>query len=339
MIQINKVAILGGGNLGGAIARGFAASGFVPPGNVAVTRRRGELLADLAAEGFRTLSDNRAAVDGADVVILSVQPLQMEELLEGVSPALDARRQVVISTATGMSIADIRRWVGSEVPVLRAMPNLGIAIGESMTCLAADEASTDAVPVARAVFDVMGSTLLIREDQMTSATALCACGIAFFLRAIRAASQGGIEIGFHADEALQLASQTAKGPPRCCSRTGITRRWRSTRSPRRRGAPSPASTRWRIAASARRCPGDHPVRRQGWGALPGGGVGRRSEPLLVTVEPRLGSERPSPFDQLSIPGHELALRRLRDGGVESVSRAKVVSSPQLDGSSKHRPVH
>jgi len=211
MIQINRVAILGGGNLGGAIARGFAASGFVPPGNVAVTRRRAELLGDLAAAGFRTLSDNRAAVDGADVVILCVQPLQMEELLEGVGPALDARRQVVISTATGMSIADIRRWVGSEVPVLRAMPNLGIAIGESMTCLAADEGSVDAVPIARAVFDVMGSTLLIREDQMTSATALCACGIAFFLRAIRAASQGGIEIGFHAEEALQLASQTAKG--------------------------------------------------------------------------------------------------------------------------------
>ncbi|MCY3921036.1 MAG: pyrroline-5-carboxylate reductase [Chloroflexi bacterium] len=211
MTRINKVAILGGGNLGGAIARGFVASGFVEPGNVVVTRRRVELLGDLAAEGFHTLSDNHEAVQGADVVILCVQPQQMEELLESVGRALDARRQVVISTATGMSIADIRRWVGSEVPVLRAMPNLGIAIGESMTCLAADEASVDAVPVARAVFDVMGSTLVIREDQMTSATALCACGIAFFLRAIRAASQGGIEIGFHADEALQLASQTAKG--------------------------------------------------------------------------------------------------------------------------------
>ena len=211
MIQIDRVAILGGGNLGGAIARGFAASGFVEAGNVAVTRRRVEFLEDVAAEGFRTLSDNREAIDGADVVILCVQPQQMEDLLEGVAPTLDTRKQVVISTATGVAIADIRRWVGSEIPVLRAMPNLGIAIGESMTCLAADEASTEAVPVARAVFDVMGSTLLIREDQMTSATALCACGIAFFLRAIRAASQGGIEIGFHAEEALQLASQTAKG--------------------------------------------------------------------------------------------------------------------------------
>ena len=211
MTDINRVAILGGGNLGSAIARGFATSGFVQPGSVAITRRRAELLGDLSADGFHTLSDNRQAVNSADVVILCVQPQQMEELLDGVAPALDARGQVVISTATAVSIADIRRWVGAEIAVLRAMPNLGIAIGESMTCLAADEASLEAVPVARAVFDIMGSTLLIREDQMTSATALCACGIAFFLRAIRAASQGGIEIGFHAEEALQLASQTAKG--------------------------------------------------------------------------------------------------------------------------------
>lgn len=211
MTEINKVAILGGGNLGSAIARGFATSGFVKPGNVAITRRRVALLDSLSADGFHTLSDNREAVNGADVVILCVQPQQMENLLDGVARTLDGRRQVVISTATAVSIEDIRRWVGTEIPVVRAMPNLGIAIGESMTCLAADEASLAAVPVARAVFDVMGSTLLIRENQMTSATALCACGIAFFLRAIRAASQGGIEIGFHADEALQLASQTAKG--------------------------------------------------------------------------------------------------------------------------------
>ena len=241
MRAVNKVAILGGGNLGGAIARGFAASGFVAPGHVAVTRRRGELLGDLAAEGFRTLSDNRAAVDGADVVILCVQPQQMEELLEGVGPALDARGQVVISTATGMSIADIRRWVGSEVPVLRAMPNLGIAIGESMTCLAADEASTDAVAVARAVFDVMGSTLLIREDQMTSATALCACGIAFFLRAIRAASQGGNRDRVSRDDrgAATGVPDRERGRGAAALEPESPSKWKSTRSPRRRDAPSP----------------------------------------------------------------------------------------------------
>ncbi|MCY4398158.1 MAG: pyrroline-5-carboxylate reductase [Gemmatimonadetes bacterium] len=211
MTEINKVAILGGGNLGRAIARGLVTSGAVSPGKVAITRRQVELLDDLVDEGFLARSDNRGAAMGADVVIVSVQPQQMEDLLDVVAPVLDAGKQVVISTATGVSIADIRRWVGPEIPVVRAMPNLGIAIGESMTCLAVDDPTTDAAHVGKALFDTMGSTLLIREDQMTSATALCACGIAFFLRAIRAASQGGIEIGFHAEDALQLASQTAKG--------------------------------------------------------------------------------------------------------------------------------
>src|SRR5690606_29558951 len=61
------------------------------------------------------------------------------------------------------------------------------------------------------MFETVGSVVKINEDLMTAATALCACGVAFFLRAIRAASQGGVEIGFHADEALKMAVQTAKG--------------------------------------------------------------------------------------------------------------------------------
>lgn len=271
--RIDRVAILGGGNLGGAIARGFAASGFVEAGNVAVTRRRVELLEDLAAEGFRTLSDNREAIDGADVVILCVQPQQMEDLLEGVAPTLDTRKQVVISTATGVAIADIRRWVGSEIPVLRAMPNLGIAIGESMTCLAADEASTEAVPVARTVFDVMGSTLLIREDQMTSATALCACGIAFFLRAIprrvtgrdrdRLPRRGGAPARVPDGEGGCRAAALEPQSPRDGDRQGDHPSGVHHIRPERDGE---------SGVQLGDGPGHHPLRRQGGRALPIRGV-------------------------------------------------------------------
>src|SRR5690606_31939221 len=97
------------------------------------------------------------------------------------------------------------------VQIIRAMPNTAIAIGQSMTCIATDNASAENVEEVKRMFETVGSVIQINEDLMTSATALCACGIAFFLRAIRAASQGGIEIGFHADEALQMAAQTAKG--------------------------------------------------------------------------------------------------------------------------------
>jgi pyrroline-5-carboxylate reductase len=91
------------------------------------------------------------------------------------------------------------------------MPNTAIAIQESMTCIASNNASVENIAKVKDLFDTVGETIEIHEELMTSATALCACGIAFFLRAIRAASQGGIEIGFHAAEALHMAAQTAKG--------------------------------------------------------------------------------------------------------------------------------
>jgi pyrroline-5-carboxylate reductase len=91
------------------------------------------------------------------------------------------------------------------------MPNMAVSIGESMTCIAADEHGEEALQEAKTLFDLVGRTLVIAEEMVVPATALCACGVAFFLRAVRAASQGGIEIGFHPEEALLLASQTARG--------------------------------------------------------------------------------------------------------------------------------
>jgi pyrroline-5-carboxylate reductase len=178
---------------------------------VTITRRRPELIGFLADAGFRVGSENRPAVRGAGVVILCVQPQQLDEVLKEVTSELRVDEQVVISAVSGVSIAEIRRFLGHDVAVIRAMPNIGIAIRESMTCLASDEGSMAKVPIAQAIFDAVGRTMVLQEEQMVPATALCACGIAFFLRAIRAASQGGIEIGFHADEALALAAQTAKG--------------------------------------------------------------------------------------------------------------------------------
>ncbi|EGG17283.1 pyrroline-5-carboxylate reductase [Cavenderia fasciculata] len=93
----------------------------------------------------------------------------------------------------------------------------------SMTCLAArsntspigtdeQEAKTNrALQVTDHIFSHLGSCVTLVEEQIVPATALCACGVAFFCRAIRAAAQGGIEIGFHAEDAIRIAAQTAKG--------------------------------------------------------------------------------------------------------------------------------
>ena len=205
-----RIAILGGGNLGQAVARGWMAAGVVRPENLTVTRRRTEHLAWLAEAGARVTSDNGEAAAGADVVVIAVQPQQVEALFADVAPSMKAGHRV-ISVASGVSLAVLRQRLGGDVAVVRAMPNTAVAIAESMTCLSAEPGAEDALEEAGELFDTVGRTLVIPEDMMVPATALCACGVAFFLRAIRAASQGGIEIGFHPEEALLLAAQTARG--------------------------------------------------------------------------------------------------------------------------------
>jgi len=108
---------------------------------------------------------------------------------------------------SGVSIAEIQEKVGKDIPIIRAMPNTAAVLCESMTCLSSLPQFAQGLKTAQTLFEKVGNTLVIDETQMASATALCACGVAFFLRAIRAASQGGIEIGFHSDEAFTIAAK------------------------------------------------------------------------------------------------------------------------------------
>jgi pyrroline-5-carboxylate reductase len=206
-----QIAILGSGNIGTSLAKGLVKSNFSNPGQICLTRRNVSALDSFAEQGFQVTADNAAAVAGADIVVLCVLPQQLNALLEQIRGVIDVNKHLVISVASGVSCADIRNKLAPGLQVVRAMPNTAIAIGQSMTCVATDNAQADHLEQVTRMFETVGSVVKINEDLMTSATALCACGIAFFLRAIRAASQGGVEIGFHAEDALKMAVQTAKG--------------------------------------------------------------------------------------------------------------------------------
>lgn len=206
-----KIAIIGSGNIGTSLAKGLVKSSYAAASQITLTRRNVAGLNLYAEQGFGITGDNLNAVANADIVVLSVLPQQLNQLLAEISDVIDVNRHLVISVASGVSCADIRKKLNNELQVVRAMPNTAIAIGQSMTCVASDRASEENVQLVSRMFETVGSVVKINEDLMTSATALCACGIAFFLRAIRAASQGGVEIGFHAEDALKMAVQTAKG--------------------------------------------------------------------------------------------------------------------------------
>lgn len=204
-----KITIIGGGNLGSAIAGGLTDSGR-KAADITVTRRRTDKISHLQKKGIRVLSDNVKAIEKADIILLCVLPQKVNEVLDEISKQV-TKKQILISTVSGITIAQIRSRLKEKPAVIRAMPNTAISIRESMTCIAGSKSDHNAIEITKDIFSDLGKAVVINEDQMTSATALCACGIAFFLRAVRAASQGGIEIDFHADEALLMAAQTAKG--------------------------------------------------------------------------------------------------------------------------------
>jgi len=211
--DIGRIAVLGCGNLGSAIARGIVAARLVDPQSITVTRRNlsHSGMEFFQSSGFNITSDNVKAIDGAKLVFLCVVPQYLNELLVQIRKHVNSQH-ILVSCVSGVEILDIKKELGTaDVDVVRAMPNTAIAVRESMTCVAAENEDSGALHLVKRVFDCLGATLVVEEKEIVPATALCACGIAFFCRAIRAAAQGGTEIGFHSEDAIKLAAQTAKG--------------------------------------------------------------------------------------------------------------------------------
>jgi len=211
MFSNKTIAIIGGGNLGISIAEGLMKSELIKPQNITVTRRKVELLESLNKTGVNTLSDNKLAVAQSEIIILAIKPKQTKDVLAEIKEELDPSRHILISVVTGVTIKEMLAVTEKELPVFRAMPNTAIAIQESMTCIASYKATASQQDLVLSIFNKLGKALIIEEELMEAATVLGACGIAYALRFIRAASQGGIEIGFDANTAQVIASQTAKG--------------------------------------------------------------------------------------------------------------------------------
>ena len=182
----DTIAIIGGGNIGMAIAEGLAQSGSYSANQIIITRRQADLPQDLNQGGFLFTADNHYAVQNARIVILAVLPTLAPVILNDIKTSF-TDNHILISCVTGYSIESMEAFVGKTVSIIRAITEV------------------------EALFNLVGITLVIEEEYMSSATALGSCGIAFFLRSIRAASQGGTQIGFHAEDAQLIAAQTAKG--------------------------------------------------------------------------------------------------------------------------------
>ncbi len=215
-----KIAIIGGGNLGTAIAKGLVKNNFKPE-NITITRRKVELLNELKNLGINTSSDNKAAVQKAEVILLTVKPYKTDNILAEIAPFIKKNWHLIVSMVSGVSIAHIKSIIKTDIPVYRAMPNTAIAINESMTCIAVPNANNGQKELIKNIFSGLGDMVFMNEEMMDAATVLAACGIAFVMRFIRAMVQGGIEIGFDAKTASRIANQTVKGAADLLIKNGL----------------------------------------------------------------------------------------------------------------------
>ena len=143
-------------------------------------------------------------------MILAVQPRHIKNILEDIKELL-TEKHVIISTITGFKIQKIEALIGADNYIIRSMPNTAISVGKSVTCICSNKKGQERISVASAIFNGLGTSIEIPEEQMQAATVICASGIAFWMRLIRATTQGAIQLGFESQTAQEMAMQTCLG--------------------------------------------------------------------------------------------------------------------------------
>lgn len=212
---MKTIAIIGAGNMGGAIARGLTQSTLVS--QITVSDINQEALAALTAynSSIITLSNNAQAVKGADIVILAVKPWLVQTIVNDIKESLDYSKQLLVSIAAGVSLNDLCTMLDKDgqLPALfRLIPNTAIDVLQSVNTIAAHNNTTQAEQdLVCGIFNGVGKTFLVPETQLNALMSLSSCGIAYAFRYIRAAVEGGVEMGIYPKVAQQVVLQTLRG--------------------------------------------------------------------------------------------------------------------------------
>lgn len=211
-----KVGIIGAGNMGGAIARGLASGNNVNASDITVccpVQRELDALKDDCAE-LNVSVDNEAAVIGKDITIVVVKPWFLDAVIKPLLPKIDYSRQVLVTVVAGATtshLVELAKDYCENPAVVCVMPNTAASVHESMTFICSRNTTAAQVASVKSLFDELGNTMVIEERLMGAGMALASCGIAYALRYIRAAVEGGVEMGIYPDDAKHIVMQTLKG--------------------------------------------------------------------------------------------------------------------------------
>lgn len=205
-----KITIIGGGNMGGAIASGLSSGTIFTPQNITVIDRNQKNIDTLVKTNINGVINDYSSLSEADIIVLAIKPWMIEEVLNKYTKSFNSK-QIIISIAAGISLNQLSEWIIPDSTIYRVMPNTAIAIKESMSFVASHNSTKEQDELILRIFNELGKAELIDEKLFAAATSLASCGIAFAFRYIRAAMEGGIEMGFKADQAKEIVIQTLRG--------------------------------------------------------------------------------------------------------------------------------
>lgn len=216
-----KITIIGAGSIGGAIACGLAKGSIFKASDITCTTQSEESLEKLRITypAFNLTHDNKLAAQSADIIVIAVKPWRVETIIEEIKPVLDLDKQIIVSVAAGIPFEGLKKFLLKNMeydclatPTLfRIIPNTAIEVMNSMTFVSAYNASQEETQMILDIFNELGNAMLVEERLMEAGTALASSGIAFALRYIRAAIEGGVELGFYPKQAQEIVVHTVKG--------------------------------------------------------------------------------------------------------------------------------
>ncbi len=211
---MTKIAIIGGGNMGGAIARGLQKGKLISPKNMAISD-----VSEKTLDSFREISDawkltqsNQEAIKDADIIVLAVKPWLVEKIAEEIAESIDYKNQILVSIAAGVDFEKLKELFDEKAVLFRIIPNTAIEVLESVSTVTSVNASNEQIEKVTAIFEELGKVFYVENEKLLNAyMSLSSCGIAYAFRYIRAAMEGGVEMGIYPNDAKEVVVQTLKG--------------------------------------------------------------------------------------------------------------------------------
>lgn len=217
-----RIAVIGAGNMGGAIVKGIAKGTVIRPEHITVSDISDNLLLQLKDSEplLNTSGSNTSAIEAADIILIAVKPWLVGVIADEIRKKVNYKKQMIVSIAAGVDFKALSGLFSDEAVIFRVIPNTAIEVRESVSVISSYKASKQQEALIESIFNELGKVFFVPENQLGAFTSLSSCGIAYAFRYIRAAMEGGVEMGIYPGVAKEVIMQTLLGAVKLLEATG-----------------------------------------------------------------------------------------------------------------------